>query len=97
MACTTMHEQRSSITLVCAALACAAGIDTLGVAFAQQPHTSAAEYKWAAEGCSIARRAHHAFWSALGSEPVLWHRAEDPRLADEAHHADIEFLTLRYA
>lgn len=47
------------------------------------------------QGCPIALRAHDALWSALGCNPVMWDRAEDPALAHRKHHVDIEFVTMR--
>ena len=58
------------------------------------PH---ATYQWCAEGCSIAQRAHRAFWQALGQAPTLWTAAEAPALADSEHRVDIELVTLRCA
>ena len=66
----------------------------MGAMFLQS--RSNATYQWCAEGRPIAARAHLAFWCALGCTPRRWDRAEDTGLANEEHHVDIEFLTLRY-
>ena len=42
------------------------------------------------QGCPIALRAHDALWSALGCNPVMWDRAEDPALAHRKHHVNID-------
>ena len=65
-----------------------AGIDTLGASLIRTlgPH---ATYQWCAEGCSIAQRAHRAFWQALGQAPTLWTAAEAPALADMEHRVDM--------
>ena len=47
------------------------------------------------QGCPIALRAHDALWSALGCNPVMWDRAEDPALAHRKHHVDIDPSPLR--
>jgi site-specific DNA-cytosine methylase len=72
------------------------GIDTMGVVLTQML-ASGAVYKWSAEGCPIARRAHRAFWKSLGQEPTEWTLAEDDDLADPQHRVDVELVTLRCA
>ena len=72
------------------------GIDTMGVVLTQMLATGAV-YKWSAEGCPIARRAHRAFWKSLGQQPTEWTLAEDDDLADPQHRVDVELVTLRCA
>lgn len=71
------------------------GIDLMGAVVCR---TLGANKRWAVEACPIARKAHSAFWSALGcqvDETIL--RAEDPALADDRFHVDVELVTPRCA
>lgn len=65
-----------------------AGIDTMGLVLADILG-SGAEYKWAAEGCPIAARAHTECWHTLGQYPVLWTEAENATLANRIHQVDV--------
>ena len=71
------------------------GIDMMGAVVCRELR---AHKCWAVEACPIARKAHSAFWSALGcrvDQSIL--RAEDPALADVHYHVDVELLTPRCA
>ena len=71
------------------------GIDMMGAVVCR---TLGARKCWAVEACPIARKAHAAFWSALGcqvDQSIL--RAEDPALVDVRYHVDVELLTPRCA
>ena len=72
-----------------------AGLDMMGAQLMAAGRVH--ECVWYVEGNPVVRRAHDAYWTALGQHPRGYRRADDWELQRMMPRADVELITLRCA